>query len=103
MRPLSLRYQLRDTRVEVLEIAPPYVQTELTGAHQLSDPNAMPLQEYIDETMELLKAPPANGEVLVKRVYPQRFAEREGKYDELYAQRNEMAMQRMARTRAQQG
>ena len=97
----SLRYQLRDTAVEVLEIVPPYVQTELTGAHQLTDPNAMPLGEYIEETMELLKAPPATGEILVKRVYPQRFAEREGKYDELYAQRNEMAMQRMTRMKAE--
>ena len=55
----SLRYQLRDTAVEVLEIVPPYVQTELTGAHQLSDPHAMPLDEYIQETMELLESPPA--------------------------------------------
>ena len=97
----SLRYQLRDTSVEVLEIVPPYVQTELTGAHQLSDPNAMPLGEYIEETMELLRTPPS-GEILVKRVYPQRFAEREGKYDELYAQRNEQAMQRAARLKAAQ-
>ena len=92
----SLRYQLRDTSVEVLELAPPYVQTELTGAHQLSDPNAMPLTDFINETMELLKNPPPSGEILVKRVYAQRFAEREGKYDELYAQRNEQAMQRAA-------
>ena len=98
----SLRYQLRDTSVEVLEIVPPYVQTELTGAHQLSDPNAMPLGEYIEETMELLRTPPPSGEILVKRVYPQRFAEREGKYDELYAQRNEQAMQRAARLKAAQ-
>jgi uncharacterized oxidoreductase len=92
----SLRYQLRDTSVEVLEIAPPYVQTELTGAHQLTDPNAMPLGEFLQETMELLKNPPVSGEILVKRVHPQRFAEHEGKYDELYAQRNEMARQRAA-------
>ncbi len=92
----SLRYQLRDTSVEVLEIVPPYVQTELTGAHQATDPHAMPLADYLTETVELLKNPPPNGEILVKRVYPQRFSEREGKYDELYAQRNEQAMQRAA-------
>ncbi len=89
----SLRYQLRDTSVEVLELVPPYLQTELTGAHQLSDPKAMPLDEFIKEAMELMKDPPANGELLVKRVYPQRFAEREGTYDDLYAQRNAQAMQ----------
>ncbi len=92
----SLRYQLRGTTVEVLEIVPPYVQTELTGAHQATDPNAMPLADYLTETLELLKSPPPNGEILVKRVYPQRFAEREGKYDELYEQRNEAAKQRGA-------
>ena len=74
----SLRYQLRNTHVEVLELAPPYVQTELTGAHQTTDPNAMPLADYITETMSLLETPQPNGEVLVKRVHALRFAERRG-------------------------
>ncbi len=92
----SLRRQLRDTSVEVLELVPPYLQTELTGAHQMSDPNALPLEDFIHEAMRLLQNPPPNGEILVKRVYSQRFAEREGKYDELYEQRNDQAMQRAA-------
>jgi len=95
----SLRRQLRDTSVEVLELVPPLLQTKLTGVQQLSDPNAMPLAEFIHETMELLKDPPPSGEIMVKRVYSQRFAEREGKYDELYAQRNDQAMQRAASAR----
>lgn len=90
----SLRYQLRDTSVEVLELIPPYVQTELTGAHQLSDANAMPLADYIRETMELLRSPSPDGDILVKRVHAQRLAEREGKYDQVYAERNEQAKQR---------
>jgi len=51
----SLRFALRETNVKVIEIAPPYVQTELTGEQQKSDPRAMPLAEYLAETMELLK------------------------------------------------
>lgn len=90
----SLRYQLRDTAVEVLEIAPPYVQTELTGRFQAEDPNAMPLVDYIRETMSLLKDPPPSGEILVERVRSRRFAEQTGDYEKFYAQWNEYAAQR---------
>src|SRR6202790_4697001 len=51
----SLRYQLKDTPAQVLELIPPYVQTELQGARQLSDPNAMPLKEFISESMNILE------------------------------------------------
>jgi len=84
----SLRYQLRNSTVQVLELAPPYVQTELTGAHQLTDDRAMPLSAFISEVMTLLEQPPANGEILVQRVHPLRFAEAGGKYDGFYAQFN---------------
>lgn len=49
---LSLRYQMKGTTTEVLEIVPPYVQTELMGGAE--DPRAMPLKDYIAETVELL-------------------------------------------------
>ena len=90
----SLRYQLRDTSVEVLEIAPPYVQTELTGRFQAEDPNAMPLADYVNETMALLKSPFESGEILVDRVRSRRFAERDGKYDEFFEQWNGYAAKR---------
>lgn len=51
---LSQRYLLRGTSVKVIEIAPPYVQTELLGPQQASDPRAMPLKDFIDETIEVL-------------------------------------------------
>ncbi|MBK8099501.1 MAG: SDR family oxidoreductase [Planctomycetes bacterium] len=70
----SLRYQLQGTSVEVVELPPPYVQTELTGAHQASDPRAMPLAEFVAESMRLLSASPTPAEVLVDRVKPLRFA-----------------------------
>jgi len=74
----ALRYQLQDTSVEVIELAPPYVQTELMGAQQAADPRAMPLAEFIDEVMEILQTQPQVQEVLVKRVLPLRFAGSQG-------------------------
>jgi uncharacterized oxidoreductase len=70
----SLRHQLHGTGVDVVEIAPPYVQTELMGEQQASDPHAMPLAEFIDEVMTILDTQPDVREVLVQRVHPLRFA-----------------------------
>jgi uncharacterized oxidoreductase len=63
---LSQRYLLKNTSVRVLELAPPYVQTELMGHQQASDPRAMPLKEFIDETIQVLGTD--SDEVLVQRV-----------------------------------
>jgi uncharacterized oxidoreductase len=51
---LSQRYLLKGTSVKVLELPPPYVQTELMGAQQAADPRAMPLKEFIDATIKVL-------------------------------------------------
>jgi uncharacterized oxidoreductase len=80
----SLRYQLKDTHIQVIELVPPYVQTELTGAHQATDPSAMPLDAYITETMHLLATQPDADEILVERVKPLRTAESSGNYDAFY-------------------
>lgn len=66
----SQRAQLRGTNVHVLEIAPPYVQTELGGADQQNDQRAMPLKDFIDQTIAVLGTD-AN-EVLVENVMPLR-------------------------------
>jgi len=85
----SLRYQLRDTRAQVLELIPPYVQTELTGPRQASDPNAMPLADFISETMNILENSPSATEVCVERVKPLRFAEKSGQYDAFFKNFND--------------
>jgi uncharacterized oxidoreductase len=81
----SLRWQLRDTPVEVLEIIPPYVQTELMGKHQTQDPRAMPLADFIAEVMQILRTQPDAKEICVRRVDPLRFAggSDPAKYDEM--------------------
>jgi uncharacterized oxidoreductase len=80
----SLRYQLKETGVEVLELVPPYVATELMGPHQVNDPRAMPLADFITEVMHIVETQP-KAEICVKRVYPLRFAAEEGrtKYAEM--------------------
>ncbi len=82
----SLRYQLKGTSVEVLELVPPYVATELLGEQQAADPRAMPLGEFITEVMDILRMHPEATEILVQRVLPLRFAAEQGqaKYNEMF-------------------
>jgi uncharacterized oxidoreductase len=84
----TLRAQLRDTSVQVIELVPPYLQTELMGPAQAADPNAMPLADYIAETMALLEENPDAEEILVQRVFFQRWAERENRYDAAFTRAN---------------
>lgn len=65
---LSQRFVLRDTSVRVLEIAPPWVDTDLI--HKSGDPRAMPLDAFIEETMALLET--ATTEVVVEAAKPLR-------------------------------
>jgi uncharacterized oxidoreductase len=85
----SLRYQLKDTAAQVLELIPPYVQTELLGARQASDPNAMPLADFISETMSILENSPNSTEICVERVKPLRFAEASGQYEAFFKNFND--------------
>jgi uncharacterized oxidoreductase len=86
----SLRHQLRDTKVEVLELIPPYVQTELMGEAQAADPRAMPLQDYVTETIEILKTQPTPPEICVKRVDFLRHSAENGNYDDVFNTINSM-------------
>ena len=90
----SLRYQLKSTSVQVLELAPPYVQTELMGAGQAVDPRAMPLKDFITEVTSIVTSQPDATEILVERVKPLRFAASNGqeKYEAFFQQFNDAMM-----------
>jgi uncharacterized oxidoreductase len=49
---LSLRYKLKGTSVKVIELSPPWVQTDLLNSN--NEPRAMPLVDFITETMAIL-------------------------------------------------
>jgi uncharacterized oxidoreductase len=76
---ISLRHALKG-KVEVIELAPPGVQTDLTPG-QATRPHYMPLADYADEVMTLFATEPTPAEILVERVKPLRFAEVNGQYD----------------------
>lgn len=84
----SLRSQLADTAIDVVEIVPPAVATDLLPGHA-ENPQSMPLQAYIDEVMTLIEANPAAHEICVERVGLLRDAERKGTYDEVFAMLNQ--------------
>ncbi|QTO55828.1 SDR family oxidoreductase [Duffyella gerundensis] len=76
----AIRPLLKD-KVEVIEIVPPQVQTELTPG-QSQDANSMPLDAFADEVIALLHATPTPAEVCVERVRYFREAEAKGQFDE---------------------
>ena len=83
----ALRAQLDGTGVEVSELVPPAVAT--TPEHAQRNPRALGLAEFAAEVMDLLQASPTPREILVKGVLMHRWAERDGTYDELVAQRSQ--------------
>ncbi len=81
----SLRVQLAgaDAPVQVIEVAPPGVRTTLLG--QQDDENAMPLDEFLTETLALLREKPDAKELVVERARFVRDAEANGMYDNVLA------------------
>ncbi|TPG09653.1 SDR family oxidoreductase [Sphingomonas oligophenolica] len=83
----SLRSQFDGTGIDVIELVPPQVATDLMPG-QVDDPGAMPLDAFIAEVIALLKANPRGPEILVDKVKLLRNAEAEGRYDKTYAMLN---------------
>jgi uncharacterized oxidoreductase len=80
---------LRKTRVAVIELAPPAVQTDLMPG-SATNPHAMPLADFISEAMAKLTADPTPDEVLVDRVLFLRNAESSGTFKETFAMLNQL-------------
>lgn len=81
----SLRVQLdgADAGVQVIEVAPPGVQTSLMD--QEGNPNSMPLDDFLTETLDLLREKPDAKELVVERAKFVRDAEANGAYDQVLA------------------
>ena len=85
----SIRLQLSDTSVRVIELVPPAVATELLPG-QSESPFAMPLDDFADETLALLRDQPDAHEILVENVKFLRFGEVRGDYAQTVATLNRL-------------
>lgn len=83
---IAMREALKG-QVEVIELAPPAVQTWLTPGQE-SRQGYQPLDEFADEVIQLFSQVPTPAEILVERVGFLRRAEVDGRFDETLAQLN---------------
>ena len=83
----SIRLQLADTSVQVIELEPPSVRTGLLPG-QDGNEFAMPLDEFVAEVVALLAAQPDAKEIQVERVKFLRHGEARGDYDQVVATLN---------------
>jgi short-subunit dehydrogenase involved in D-alanine esterification of teichoic acids len=83
----SLRLQLAGSSVRVVELEPPSVATDLMPG-QRDSAFAMPLDDFADEVMSILRDEPEVTEVQVERVKFLRYAEARGDYQRVVATLN---------------
>lgn len=86
----ALRFQLKGSTTQVIELIPPAVATELMPGGS-TNPHAMPLDAYIAESMSLLKSQPTADEICVEGVKFLRFAAESGQYDTVFSRLNQRA------------
>ncbi|HEX8869051.1 MAG TPA: SDR family NAD(P)-dependent oxidoreductase [Lentzea sp.] len=78
----SLRLQLADTSVKIVELEPPSVQTDLLPG-QAENAHARPLAEYIADIVNIIETQPDVREIQDERVKFLRYAEARGDYDQV--------------------
>ncbi len=86
---VSLREALAG-QVEVIEIAPPGVRTDLTPG-QADRTGYLGLDDFADEVLDLISQQPTPPEILVERVRDFRNAEADGKFAERFKGMNDFA------------
>ncbi|WAU82091.1 SDR family NAD(P)-dependent oxidoreductase [Streptomyces sp. Qhu-G9] len=81
----SLRIQVggAEAGVQVIEVVPPGVRTTLLG--QQDSDQSMPLDDFLTETLDLLRAKPDATELVVERARFIRDAQANGSYDDVLA------------------
>ncbi|WP_029370386.1 SDR family NAD(P)-dependent oxidoreductase [Mycobacterium sp. UM_WWY] len=84
----SVRLQLADTSVKLVELVPPSVATDLLPGQRESS-FAMPLDEFVSEVIGLLESQPDAKEIQVERVKFLRYGEARGDYDQVVATLND--------------
>jgi len=84
----AIRLQYADTSVQVIELQPPSVRTELLPGQENNE-QAMPLDEFISEAVGLLGSEPEAKEIQVERVKFLRYGEARGDYDQVVATLND--------------
>ncbi len=85
----SIRLQLADTSVKVVELVPPAVRTGLLPGQEESE-FAMPLDDFVSEVVSLLESQPDAKEIHVERVKFLRYGEARGDYDHVVATLNRL-------------
>lgn len=78
----SIRLQLADTTVKVIELVPPAVRTSLLLGQEDNE-SALPLDEFVAEVVALLESRPEADEIQVERVKFLRYGEARGDYDQV--------------------
>jgi short-subunit dehydrogenase involved in D-alanine esterification of teichoic acids len=78
----SIRLQLAETTVKVVELQPPSVRTSLVPGQEDSEV-AMPLEEFVAEAVTLFRTQPDAREIQVERVKFLRYGEARGDYDQV--------------------
>ena len=83
----SIRLQLADTTVKVVELVPPAVRTSLLPGQEEMEA-ALPLDEFVTEVIGLFEAQPDAKEIQVEAVKFLRYGEARGDYDQVVAALN---------------
>jgi uncharacterized oxidoreductase len=85
----ALRFQLRDKGIQVIEVAPPRVETEMDGPG--GDGYTVTVDDFVAQVIAQLAAEPEATEIVVDAARALRNAERDGVYDQLFAAVNNSA------------